>query len=284
MVQERTREIQRLEKVLEDAGIKLSTVASHTLSVSGRAMIEALIAGERDPQVLADLARARMRAKIPMPRQALMGSFTDHHSFVCQTMLERIDTAQATITSLTERIEHEITPFQAIAERLATIPGVSTRIAQVFIAETGADMTRFPTAGHLASWAGMCPGNHESAGKHHGGTTRRGDSWLRGALGEAAAAAARSNNTYLQARYRRIASRHGKKRALVALGHNILIAIWHMLTNGVDYTDLGADYFQLRQDRKQTTTHLISKLTQLGYASPWKTPQSRHRLRPAKNP
>jgi transposase len=228
-------------------------------------MIEALIASERDPQVLADLARARMRAKIPMLRQALMGRFTDHHRFVCQTMLEHIDTAQTTITSLTERIEHETAPFAAIVERLTTIPGVSTRIAQVLTAETGADMTRFPTAGHLASWAGMCPGHHESAGKHHGGTTRRGDSWLRGASGEAAAAAARSNNTYPQARYRRITSRRGKKRALIAVGHSILIALRHMITNGVDYTDLGADYFQLHQDRRQTTTRLISKLTQLGY-------------------
>jgi transposase len=265
LVQERTREIQRLEKVLEDAGIKLSTVASHTLGVSSRAMIDALVAGERDPEVLADFALARMRAKIPQLRQALVGRFTDHHAFLCRTLLDRIDAAQATITGLTERIEQEIAPFQATVERLATIPGVSMRIAQVLIAETGADMSRFPTAAHLASWAGMCPGNHESAGKHYGGTTRKGDSWLRGALGEAGAAAARSKNTYLQARYRRIASRRGKKRALVAVGHSILTAAWHMITNELDYTDLGADYFQQHQDRRHATTHLVSKLAKLGY-------------------
>jgi transposase len=265
VVADRARDIQRLEKILEDAGIKLSSVASHTLSVSSRAMIEALIAGERDPEVLADLALARMRAKIPELQQALTGRFTDHHAFVCQTMLDRIDAAQTSIDSLTARIEQEIAPFQPIVDRLTTIPGVSTRIAQVLVAETGADMSRFPTAGHLASWAGMCPGHHESAGKHHGGATRKGDSWLRAALGEAASGAARSKNTYLQARYRRIASRRGKKRALVALGHTILIATWHMLTHNLDYTDLGANHFQRHQDRNHTTTRLVSKLTQLGY-------------------
>ncbi|MBV9919484.1 MAG: IS110 family transposase [Pseudonocardia sp.] len=139
------------------------------------------------------------------------------------------------------------------------------RIAQILVAETGAEMTRFPTAGHLASWAGMCPGHHESAGKHHGGATRKGDSWLRGALGEAAAAAARTNNTHLQARYRRIVSRRGSKRALVAVGHTILIAVWHMITAEIDYADLGADYYQHHQNRRAATTRLVAKLTQLGY-------------------
>jgi transposase len=265
IVQERTREIQRLEKILEDADIKLSTVASQTLSVSSRAMIEALIAGERDPHVLADLARARMRAKIPALHDALAGRFTDHHAFVCRTMLDRIDAATLAIETLSARIEEEIAPFQAIVERLDTIPGVSVRIAQVLIAETGADMTRFPTAGHLASWAGMCPGNHESAGKHHGGATRKGDSWLRGALGEAGTAVARSKDTYLQARYRRIASRRGKKRALVAVGHSILIAVWHMLTNDVDYNDLGPAYFLTRTDPSRQARRLVDQLHQLGF-------------------
>ena len=265
VVQERTREIQRLEKVLEDAGIKLSTVASHTLGKSSRAMIEALIAGERDPQVLADLALARMRNKIPQLRQALLGRFTDHHAFVCRTMLERIDTAENTINKLTERIEQEIAPFHQTVTRLMTIPGVSARIAQILVAETGADMTRFATAAHLASWAGMCPGHHESAGKHHGGATRKGDSWLRGALGEAATAAARTKNTYLQARYRRIAARRGTKRAVVAVGHTILTSAWHMITAEIDYADLGADYYQRHQDRRAATIRLVGKLTQLGY-------------------
>lgn len=265
VVHERTREIQRLEKVLEDAGIKLTTVASHTLSVSSRAMIDALIAGERDPSVLADFARSRMRAKIPALREALVGRFSEHHAFVCRTMLDRIDAAEATITSLTDRIEQEIAPFQAIVEQLDSIPGVSTRIAQVLVAETGVDMTRFPTAAHLASWAGMCPGNHESAGKHHSGTTRKGDSWLRGALGEAASAASRTNNTYLQTRYRRLAGRRGKKRALVAVGHSILIATWHMITNGVGYHDLGPAHFLTRGDPTRHTRRLVAQLHQLGF-------------------
>ncbi|SCL24925.1 IS110 family transposase [Micromonospora inyonensis] len=265
LVQERTREIQWLEKVLEDAGIKLSTVASHTLGISGRAMIDALIAGERDPQVLAALARARMRAKIPALRDALVGRFTDHHAFICRTMLDRIDAAAATIDAFSARIEDEIRPFQTIVARLDTIPGVNARTAQVLIAEIGVDMSRFPTPGHLASWAGMCPGNHESAGKHHGGATRKGDSWLRGALGEAGAGAARSKDTYLQARYRRIASRRGKKRALVAVGHSILTAIWHMISNDTDYNDLGAAYFLTRTDPARQARRLLGQLHQLGY-------------------
>jgi transposase len=265
LVHERTRELQRLEKILEDAGIKLTSVASHTLGVSGRAMIEALIVGERDPLILADLARARMRAKIPALRDALVGQFTDHHAFLCRTMLERVDALNAAVDALTSRIDTEIQPFQATLARLSTIPGIGARLAQVIIAEIGADMTRFPTAGHLASWAGMCPGNHESAGKHHGGATRKGDSWLRGALGEAAASAAHTKNTYLQARYRRLAARRGKKRALVAVGHSILIAIWHMLSNDIDYHDLGADHFLNRIDPAKQARRLVHQLQQLGY-------------------
>lgn len=202
-----------------------------------------------------------MRAKIPALCEALVGRFGEHHAFVCRTMLDRIDAA---ITSLTTRIEHEIAPFQAIVERLDTIPRVSTRIAQVLVAETGADMSRFPTAAHLASWAGMCPGNHESAGKHHGGTTRKGDSWLRGALGEAASAAARTNHTYLQTRYRRLADRRGKKRALVAVGHGILIATWHMITNDVGYHDLGPAHFLTRGDPTRHTDSSVNS-SKLGF-------------------
>lgn len=203
-------------------------------------MIEALIAGERDPQVLADLAQARMRAKIPALRDALLGGFTDHHAFICRAMLDRIDATAATIDAVSARIDDEIQPLQNVVTRLDTIPGVNVRTAQVILAEIGVDMSRFPTPGHLASWAGMCPGNHESAGKHYGGATRKADSWLRGALGEAASRAARSKDTYLQARYRRIASRRGKKRAVVAVGHSILTAIWHLISNDTDYDDLGA--------------------------------------------
>ena len=265
LVQERTRELQRLEKILEDAGIKLTSVATHTLGVSGRAMIEALIAGERDPQVLADMARARMRTKIPALREALTGRFSEHHAFLCRTMIDRIDAVTATVNTLTARIEHEIAPLQTEVERLSTIPGVGTHHAQVILAEIGTDMTRFPTAGHLASWAGVCPGNHESAGKHGAGTTRKGDSWLRGVLGEAAAAGSRTKNTYLQARYRRLVTRRGKKRALVAVGHSILTAIWHMLTNDTDYHDLGASHYLNRLDPARQARRLVHQLHQLGY-------------------
>jgi transposase len=265
LIQERTRELRRLEKILEDAGIKLTSVTAHTLGVSSRAMIEALIAGERDAQALADLARARMRAKIPALQQALAGRFTDHHGFLCRTVMDRIDAITATVDAVTARIEVEIQPFQTEVIRLSTIPGIGIRQAQVILAETGTDMARFPTARHLASWAGMCPGNHESAGKHHGGATRNGDSWLRGALGEAAASAARTRNTYLQARYRCLAARRGKKRALVAIGHSLLIAIWHMISLDIDYRDLGAEHYLSRADPVRQARRLVSQLHQLGY-------------------
>jgi transposase len=228
-------------------------------------MIEALIAGERDAQALADLARARMRAKIPALQQALAGRFTDHHGFLCRTVMDRIDAITATVDAVTARIEVEIQPFQTEVIRLSTIPGIGIRQAQVILAEIGTDMARFPTARHLASWAGMCPGNHESAGKHHGGATRNGDSLLRGALGEAAASAARTRNTYLQARYRRLAARRGKKRALVAIGHSLLIAIWHMISLDIDYRDLGAEHYLSRADPVRQARRLVSQLHQLGY-------------------
>ncbi|PRY21297.1 transposase [Pseudosporangium ferrugineum] len=180
-------------------------------------------------------------------------------------MIDRIDAVTATVTTLTARIGQEIAPLQAEVERLSTIPGVGTHHAQVILAEIGADMSRFPTAAHLASWAGVCPGNHESAGKHGAGTTRKGDSWLRDTLGEAAAAGSRTKNTYLQARYRRIVTRRGKKRALVAVGHSILTAIWHMLTNDSDYQDLGAGHYLNRLAPARQARRLVNQLHQLGY-------------------
>lgn len=265
LIHERVREVQRLEKVLEDAGIKLSVVASHVLSASTRAMIDALIAGERDPAVLAELARTRMRPKIPALRRALVGRFGEHHAFLCRTMLARIDAIDATVATVNTQIETEMIPYAAAADRLDTIPGVNARIAQIIIAETGADMSRFPTAAQLASWAGMCPGNNESAGKHHSGKTRKGDPWLRGALGEAASAAARTKGTYPAARFRRLAGRRGAKRALVAVGHSLLIAVWHMLSTDADYTDLGPDHFLTHADRGRQTRRLVTQLQHLGY-------------------
>ncbi|MFJ4786650.1 IS110 family transposase [Streptomyces sp. NPDC088794] len=265
VIRERTREAQRLEKLLEDSGIKLSAVVSDLLGKSARAMLEALIAGERNPTILAEMALASMRTKRQILAQALTGQFTDHHAFLARTMLDRIDAVRATEARLSEEITRQLAPFRRQIELLATIPGVSTRSAEMILAEIGADMTRFPSAAHLASWAGMCPGNYESAGKHTSGKSRPGDPWLKSALGLAATAAARSKNTYLASRYKRIAIRRGKKRALVAVGHTILASIWHMLTNDAEYTDLGADYFLQRTGRTRQTRRLVSQLNMLGY-------------------
>lgn len=246
LLTERTREANRLEKELEDAGIKLSTVASDILGKSGRAMLTALIAGERDVHVLAELARGRMRPKIPQLVQALTGNFGEHHAFLCQLHLDRIDQITAAIEQLSTRIEDQMRPFAHQIQRLQTIPGVGQRTAEVIIAETGGDMTRFHTAGHLASWAGVCPGHHESAGKRKSGKTRHGNRWLCGALGIAAMSATRTQHTYLAARCRRLVPRRGRQKALVALQHSMLIAVWHMLTHDIDYHDLGAEYFTQR--------------------------------------
>lgn len=263
ITRERSREVQRLEKLLEAAGIKLSSVASDILGVSGRAMLEALIDGDHDPVVLADLARRRLRAKIPALTEALTGRFTTHHAFLARTHLNLIDQHTAAIESITERIEKVIEPFTAARELLVTIPGISTLTADVVIAETGADMTQFGTAKHLASWAGTTPGNNESAGKVKSSRTRPGNPYLQGALGAAAFAAAQTH-TYLGARFRRIASRRGAQKANVAIQHAMLTAIWHMLSTGALYVDLGADYYTKRRpDRAKSRA--IAQLEALGY-------------------
>ncbi|MFE9319367.1 IS110 family transposase, partial [Nocardia sp. NPDC006982] len=251
VVRERTREAQRLHNLLEDAGIKLTTVVSGVLGKSGRAMLEALISGERDPLVLAELALGRLRSKHSTLIEALTGRFDDHHAFLARAMLDRIDAATAMQARLTARVDRLIDPYRRQIELLATIPGVSPTTAEVILAEIGADITQFPSAGHLASWAGICPGNHESAGKHTSGTTRPGDPWLKGVLGQAAISAARGKDTYLAARYRRLLVRRGRRRALVALQHSMLIAIWHMFTDDLPYRDLGGTYFL---DRTTKTT------------------------------
>jgi len=215
ITRERGREAQRLEKLLEDAGIKLSAVASDILGVSGRAMLEALIAGDRDAVGLAELAKRRLRSKIPELTEALNGRFTEHHAFLARVHLDLIDRHTAAIHKLTARIEVMIEPFQGFRDLICTIPGISTLTADVIIAETGADMTRFPTAKHLASWAGTTPGHHESAGKVKSSRTRPGNPYLQGALGAAAMASSQNPRTYLGARYRRIAARRGPKKANV---------------------------------------------------------------------
>ena len=242
LVRERARQWQRLQKLPEDAGIKLSSVATNITGVSGRAMLEALIAGERDPAVLADLAKRRLRNKIPELTEGLTGRFTDHHAFLARTYLDLIDQQTAAIEDINARIEVVIAPFAPIRDLLISIPGVSMTVADVIIAETGADMTQFPTAGHLASWAGTCPGSNESAGQVKSTHTRPGNPYPKGALGIAAMAASRTRDTYLAAKYRRITARRGPMKAIVALEHSMLIAIWHMLTNGTFYQDPGADY------------------------------------------
>ena len=262
---ERTREAQRLEKELEDAGIKLSTVATDILGVSGRAMLTALIDGERDVRVLAEMAKARMRPKIPQLVEALTGNFGEHHAFLCRLHLERIDQLSASILALSSRIQEQMRPFTRQLDQLVTIPGVGQSVAEVIIAETGGDMSRFPTAAHLASWAGVCPGHHESAGKRRSGKTRHGNRWLVSALGTAAMAAARTKDaTYLGARYRRLAPRLGKKKAIVAVEHSILIAVWHMLTDDIGYHDLGGDYFA-RLDPERAMRRIVQQANALGF-------------------
>jgi transposase len=266
LLEERTREAQRLEKELEDAGIKLSVVATDILGVSGRAMLNALIDGERDVEVLADLARGRMRPKIPDLQQAMVGRFGPHHAFLCRMHLDRIDALSRDITALSQRIDAAIAPFQDLLTRLDTIPGVNEFVAQVIIAETGGDMSTFPTPAHLASWAGVCPGNHASGGKRKSGKTRKGDHWLTASLGVAALAAIRSKDTYLSAQYQRLVRRLGnKQKAIVALEHSILTSVWHMLTNNTDYHDLGGDYF-LKRDPERERRRAITALNKLGYA------------------
>lgn len=266
LTQDRTREVQRLQNTLEDAGIKLDAMVSDITGTSARRMLAALIAGEHDPQTLAELALGRMRPKVPDLQRALVGHFNDHHARLCTKMLAHIDDLTATITELTSEIDTEIQPFHHARQQLSTIPGVSHRIAEVIIAETGGDMSRFPTPQQLASWAGMCPGNNESAGRHFTGRTRKGDRWLRGGLGEAAAAASRTRDTYLSTRYRRLASRRGKKKAQVAIGHDILLASWYILTRDVAYRDLGSDYFDIHvMDPGRKVTRLTQQLQALGY-------------------
>jgi transposase len=264
ITRERSREIQRLEKLLEDAGIKLSSVASDLTGVSGRAMLEGLIAGQRDPGQLADLAKRRLRSKIPALTEALTGRFTEHHAFLTRTHLNLIDQHTQAIAELTARIEVVIEPFQGFRELICTIPGISIGIADVIIAETGADMSRFPTAGHLASWAGTTPGSNESAGRVKSTRTRPGNPYLQGALGTAAMAITRSNDTYFAAKYRRIAARRGPVRAIVAVQHAMLIAIWNMGTTGTLYDDPGADFFT-RLHPERAKTRALEQLRSLGY-------------------
>ena len=262
----RSAEIARLEKVLQDAGIKLTSVASKVLTQSGRAIIEALIAGQRDPRALADLARGKLRPKIPQLTAALAGHFGAHHAIVAACILGHLDFLDAAIGGLDEQVAARVADgYQPAARLLADVPGLERRSIEVIIAETGADMSRFPGPGHLASWAGLCPGNHESAGKRRRVATTPGNQWLRRTMIESARAAARTKGSYFGAQYRQIARRRGPNKAAVAVAHSLLDVIWHILTTGEVFTDLGEDYFTSRQDKEHQARRLIGQLEKLGF-------------------
>jgi len=267
LVQDRAREVQRVQKLLETAGIKLDSVVSDVMGKAARRMLDALIAGQRDPEVMAEMALTRMRPKIAELRLALEGRFDDHHALMLSLHLGHIDQLTATIERLDAEVVREIDPFVEQVARLCTVPGIGQRIAEVVIAEIGVDMTRFPTAAHLASWAGLCPGHHESAGKKRSGKARKGDAALRVALCEAAWSAARTKDTYLAAQFRRFSRRMGKRnegKAIFAVAHTMIVIVWHLLANGVDYDELGGDYFDRRDTTAETRRH-VAALQRLGH-------------------
>ncbi len=264
-VEDRTRAVQRLEKVMADCGIKLTSVASELLGKSGRAMIDAMLAGEEDPEVLADLARRRLRVKIPQLRDALAGRpLADHQKVLVRQLLAQIDLCDSAVAELDRTVEVMLAPFAELVERVTTIPGVGQRTAQCLIAEAGMDMTRFPTAGHLASWAGICPGNHSSAGTSRTGRTRQGSTWLRTALTEAAHAAAMTRETYLAAHYAQIRGRRGVQKAVGAIRHDILVAYWHIVAEETVYRELGPDWAQRRHGTDAQQKRLVAQLEKLG--------------------
>ncbi|HXZ61160.1 MAG TPA: IS110 family transposase [Acidimicrobiales bacterium] len=260
----RGQEVQRLDKVLQDAGIKLSSVTSKVLGRSTRDMVEALIAGERDPERLAQFARTRMRTKIPALEQALVGHFGAHHAVVARRALAHIDFLDATIEELTGEVLARLGPFQTAVELACTMPGIEQLTAQVFVAETGGDMSQFPTPKQLAAWVGFAPANHQSAGKRRAAGTRKGGQWLRRAMIEAAWAATRSRGTYYAAQFRRLSARIGPNKAIIAVAHSMTVALWHMLSTGTPHNDLGADWFR-RQDPDAQTRRLVNQLQALGH-------------------
>lgn len=266
LAQEQVREFARLEKLLEDTGIKLSLSASSLTTQSSRKILDALVAGDRDPAALAELATRKMREDMPVLLDALSGRFTEHHAFMVKLRLDRIDELERNIGLLDTRIDEVIEPFRDARELLTTIPGISMTVAAVIIAETGGTMEAFPTAGHLASWAGVCPGQNESAGRVKSTSTRPGNRHLKGALGIAAMSASRSKHTYLAAKYRRIQARNGRRslKALVAIEHTILVAAWNMLTTGEAWHELGVDYYDHRNP-DQLKRRALRSLRGLGY-------------------
>ncbi len=264
LIRERAAEVNRLQKTLEGANIKLSSVATNVMGLSGRQILAALVRGGDDPASLAELAQGKLRSKRPRLERALVGGVGPHQRFLLAQQLAHLDNLDELIERVTAEIRDRLRPFAAAVERLDSIPGVGLRTAETLLAEVGADLSRFPSSAHLASWAGMCPGNDESAGKRRSGRTRQGNPWLRAALIEAAQAAARTRGTYLAAQYHRLGARRGKKKAVVALGHTILTIAYHLLTEQTDYRDLGPLYFDQR-NQQRVTRRLVGRLEALGY-------------------
>lgn len=264
LVRERTAAANRLQKTLEGANIKLAAVATDILGKSGREILAALITGQTDAAELAQLAKGRLREKLPELERALSGRVEAHQRFMLAEQLAHVDFLDAAIERVSAEVAERLRPDDAAIANLDTIPGIGRHVAEALVAEIGTDMERFPSAHHLASWAGMCPGNHESAGKRQSGKTRKGSPWLRTLLVQAAHAAARTKNTYLAAQYRRLAARRGKSRAAVAVGHTILVIAFHLLRDGTTYRDLGPTYFD-QLDRQHVERRLVHRLHDLGY-------------------
>ena len=264
LIQERARAVSRIQKVLEGANIKLSSVATDVLGVSGRAMLEAMVTGVDDPDELAEMAKGRLRNKRPELRHALRGLSGPHQRMMIQSQLRHIDFLDQQIDQLSEEVSKRMRPFEQAVSRLDDIPGIGPRNVQEILAEIGLDMSKFPTADHLSSWSKVSPGNNESAGKRKSGRTGHANPWLRSALIEAAWAAVRKKGTYLSAQYHRIAARRGKKRAIVAVAHSILVIIYHMLRDGSTYRELGGEYFDQR-NRQTTIRRSVQRIQRLGY-------------------
>jgi transposase len=264
LVQQRADEANRVQKLLEGANVKLAAVASDVLGVSGRAMLAALLEGQEDPEALAELARGRLRAKLPALRRALTGRVRPVHRVLLSQLLAHIDFLEAAIAELQQEVERHLAPFAEAVELLQTIPGLGETAAAAIVAEIGVDMGRFASAKHLASWAGVCPGNKQSGGKRLSGKATKGSPWLRGVLGEVAWAAARAKGTYLHAQFHRLARRRGKQKAALAVAHSILVIIYHLLRDRQPYADLGPDYFD-RLDTARLQQHHVRRLEQLGY-------------------
>jgi transposase len=264
LIGQRTAVVNRIHKVLEDANVKLSSVISDIMGVSGLRMLRAMVSGESDAEVLSQLGDPKLRASQAALQESLQGKLSDHHRFMLAGLLEQVTFLNAQIARLDERLEEQMRPFEEQIRRLDTIDGIDRVGAQSLLAELGPDMGQFPDADHLSSWAGMSPGNDESAGKRRSGKTTKGNKWLRRTLTQAAWGATKRKGRYLSAQYRRLASRRGKNRAIVAVGHTILVAAYYILKDGVEYHDLGGDHFD-RLRRERTVSHLVRRLQRLGY-------------------